>query len=213
MEDACQHFIVQKALSGARKLNPSSDMRLPITVPILEILISRTNYVTQSYYESLLLKAIMSLAFYALLRPGEFTVSANTLLMNSLQLFQDHLEITFFRFKHCEGPPVTISIKKQPGPSCPVKLMKAYVALRGRKHGPIFCYPTREGISYQQFNTWYRSLLLLCNISGKYNGHSFRIGAATLAASRGMTATMIQNMGRWRSTAYSRYIRVPHFTI
>jgi hypothetical protein len=38
--------------------------------------------------------------------------------------------------------------------------------------------------------------------------HSFRIGAATLAAAQGKSSEQIRVMGRWKTTAYSRYIRL-----
>ena len=45
--------------------------------------------------------------------------------------------------------------------------------------------------------------------ASEFNGHSFRIGAATTAASRGMEDSMIKTLGCWESDAYQRYVRIP----
>ena len=43
----------------------------------------------------------------------------------------------------------------------------------------------------------------------KFAGHSFRIGAALTAASRGVEDSLIKTLGRWRSSAYLLYVRIP----
>ena len=43
----------------------------------------------------------------------------------------------------------------------------------------------------------------------KFAGHSFRIGAASTAASRGVEDSLIKTLGRWRSSAYLLYVRIP----
>ena len=42
-----------------------------------------------------------------------------------------------------------------------------------------------------------------------YNTHSFRIGATTTAKAMGIADVHIQLLGRWRSSAYQDYIKMP----
>ena len=46
-----------------------------------------------------------------------------------------------------------------------------------------------------------------------YAGHSFRIGAATTAAQRGVQDSLIKTLGRWESSAYMTYIRTAPETL
>ena len=42
-----------------------------------------------------------------------------------------------------------------------------------------------------------------------FNSHSFRIGAATTAAARGLEDSHIKILGSWESLAYLRYVKIP----
>ncbi len=46
-----------------------------------------------------------------------------------------------------------------------------------------------------------------------FSSHSFRIGAATSAAQKGLTKHQIQTLGRWSSEAFQSYIRTDQFHI
>ena len=55
-----------------------------------------------------------------------------------------------------------------------------------------------------------RLALTSCGLnSSRYKGHSFRIGAASFAADRGMSDAQIRALGRWKSSAFLKYIRLP----
>ena len=40
-----------------------------------------------------------------------------------------------------------------------------------------------------------------------YSGHSFRTGAATTAARKGLQVSQIKQLGRWKSNAFLRYLK------
>ena len=42
----------------------------------------------------------------------------------------------------------------------------------------------------------------------KFNSHSFRIGAATTAAAKGLEDCIIKTLGRWESAAYLKYVKI-----
>ena len=60
-----------------------------------------------------------------------------------------------------------------------------------------------------QFASILAKTLKFCNINnGQFRSHSFRIGAATEAAMRGIPDVVIKQWGRWKSGAYTSYIRL-----
>lgn len=84
--------------------------------------------------------------------------------------------------------------------------------------------PSFKGTSFPVFR-WLSCVTFLCFQklsevikfigldSKQYKGHSFRIGAATHAAQVGFSENAIQNMGRWKSDAVKRYIRIGSFSV
>ena len=60
------------------------------------------------------------------------------------------------------------------------------------------------------FVTWLREALVNAGLeSQQYSGHSFRAGAASTAAAMGLEDSLIKTLGRWESSAYLIYLRLP----
>ena len=93
---------------------------------------------------------------------------------------------------------------------CPVSLMMAFLARRGTHNGPLFMFEDGSYLTRSRFVCELKKALSAAGINAeKYNGHSFRIGAATTAAEKGIEDSIIQTLGRWKSTAYLLYVRLP----
>ena len=94
---------------------------------------------------------------------------------------------------------------------CPVRALQTYLSRAPTDYaGPLFCYSNGVPLSRSQFTKERRILLAQGgHHPAHYAGHSFRIEAATTAASQGLLHWLIQTLGRWSSDCYLRYIRTP----
>jgi hypothetical protein len=93
---------------------------------------------------------------------------------------------------------------------CPVVAMLRYLAVRGVDNGPLFRMADGTTLTKAVLVQKVRGALTRAGIDPThYAGHSFRIGAATTAAASGIDDATIQQLGRWRSDSYVRYIRTP----
>lgn len=79
------------------------------------------------------------------------------------------------------------------------------------KPGPLFQHEDGRLLTKQMFGKWVGEKLggLGVQQAQEYSGHSFRVDAATTAAAAGVQDSIIKAMGRWDSTAYLIYIRLP----
>ena len=223
-EDPTQNFVVKRALQGFQKLKGKHDTRLPITPSVLNRLVNSLSQCTASYYQRCLFKAMFLLAFHAFLRVGEITSTGKNVIDISAVNFTDcvneipqGMSLTLTDFKHHNGkPPVTFQMQANHSNKdlCVVTAMWEYLQVRGSDQGPLFMYQDKTPISRHTFNQQLKISLNFCEYDTTcYKGHSFRIGAATWAKSKGIADDKIQLFGRWKSDAYRKYIRIPLMNI
>ena len=94
--------------------------------------------------------------------------------------------------------------------SCPMQLLLDYLALRGNQQGALFLTQVRTPVTRDAFALQLSEAIRFCGLDpARYKGHSFRIGAASYAAEQGMSDSQIRTLGRWKSNAFHKYIRVP----
>ena len=84
------------------------------------------------------------------------------------------------------------------------------MVVRGNSPGMLFRFQDGTPLTKSRFTQKFRQLLSQAGMDPTmYAGHSFRIGAATTAAARGVEDSLIQTLGRWKSSAYLTYVRLP----
>lgn len=171
-----------------------------------------------SVFEQTLFRAMYSLAFHALLRVGEYTVtdtSAHVIQFKALT-FQIKgqailsCDITLPHYKHSLKS-ATLHISKSCIPAiCPVENLVRYCHIRSTKDGPLFLTENGTAVTSRQFS---RGLKISIQDLGLpphlYTPHSFRIGGASFAQQCNYSESRIQSLGRWKSQAFRKYLRTP----
>ena len=211
--DPTNSFFIEKIKAGLRK-TLVADRRIPITHEMLLKILQAVDYTADSKYLALMFKALFSLMFHAFLRIGEVTHSPHNISYNNIVIDHKTVAVTFVSFKHHVGDPVTVVIATNPSKSCPVKLLNQYLALRGKLYGPLFCMPGAVAVTPGMLREMLRRSTIFAKLPSQLiKPHSFRIGAATQAASKGASDQQIRSLGRWKSDAYKKYIRNLQFSI
>ena len=135
------------------------------------------------------------LAFYAFLRIGEMTFSLsspdNILKISDVKIRCQTVEISLRNYNHSHGQgPKRLILKKQSDKSlCPVTSLNNYLSYRGHLAGHLFITQLGKPLIRAYFSVIFKSCLRATTTSVKadeYNTHSFRVGAASWAAMKGM---------------------------
>lgn len=216
-EDPTRSFILSKALRGWARLRPAAaDVRRPIDRRLLRDMLGVLPVVAESSFEALLFGLAFSAAFFGAFRVGELVAaskrSVNTGLMwADVSVREDAILCRLPRSKTDQlGRGRWVTLNAQPDdPACPVGLAASYS--RSRPSGGSQWLLHRDGAPLTRFQ--FGAVLKVClsqlGLEGKeYGTHSFRIGAATCAAVAGLPAADIQALGRWRSGAFKKYVRL-----
>lgn len=212
--DPTKHFLVGKVLEGMKRQNNNRDVRMPITLEILNQILHKLPVVCQDTYETSLFSAAFTLAYYALLRVGELALSKGNSPDRIIQV--QHISIQhsiinlLIKYSKTDqlGKGTHLRINATDTQFCPVKIMNKYLQVRPNVTGPLFCHYSGQPLTRYQFSSVLAKALQVLGINSKYyKSHSFRIGAATMLAQQGLSEQAIQASGRWHSQAYRSYIR------
>ena len=84
-----------------------------------------------------------------------------------------------------------------------------YLQRRGNDSGPLIRFVDKSPLTREKLNSRLQRIIAAGGWQGRYTLHSFRVGAATTAASLGFPDYLIKALGRWSSEAYQVYIKLP----
>lgn len=167
-------------------------------------------------FSKIMFQAMFLFAFNAFARIGEITLAAspeNNLQLSDIAVEGDkshkEVHVTFQRFKHntnCSRH--RIMFGHGPTRISASQSLEEYLKVRGNGSGPLLVNSDNSPVTRSQFDTQLHACLKFCKLdSSRYKGHSFRIGAASLAAEQGYSDAKICAMGRWKSSAFRKYVR------
>ena len=211
-------------IKGFRKLSGGKARpRLPITPPILEKL--RKYWASSSELErhdSTMLWAASCMCFFGFLRTGEVVVPSDSGYDPAVHLSYGDVKVDRIRspsyievtIKASKTDPFRKGVNVYLGATgvalCPVASILSYMVSRGSRPGPFFTFSDQRPLTRDRLVKEVRQAMRASGIDDRlYSGHSFRIGAATTAASCGLQDSIIKTLGRWESAAYTIYIRTP----
>ena len=209
---------VLKGVKRQKGVQPSRP-RLPITPAILRAMRSYWSPQVDNFNVSMFWDACC-VGFFGFLRAGEFTVASAATYDPAVHLSVEDVSVDSREapsrvrliIKQSKTDPfrtgAVVFLGRTTNDLCPVAAVLAYLARRGSTPGPLFILADGSPLSRQRLFLELRQALSASGITcDAFSGHSFRIGAATTAAAKGIEDSAIRTLGRWRSDAYHRYIR------
>ena len=216
---------LQYVLRGVKKHESESGSgtreRLPVT-PCILLQIRSVWEPTGTEWSTKLLWAACCLAFFGFMRAGELTAPSTStydpavhLCVGDIAIDDPHIPSRIqVSIKQSKTDPfrrgVQLCIGKTGTKLCPVAALLDFLSVRGSTAGFLFRYEDGSLLTRQRLVSAVRAALENAGLDqSRYCGHSFRIGAATEAARKGIEDSVIKTLGRWKSLAYLEYIKIP----
>ena len=171
--------------------------------------------------------AAFNLAFFAFLRCSEFTYAGVHKFYQHFDLCTDCIA---FRPNLASPQRITVHLKSsktdisRQGQSltiadtssalCAVAAMQKYFLLARPQQGPLFYFQSGRYLTRRVVSNLLKDSSRVAGLPYQcLKGHSFRIGAASVAAAAGLPDWLIKVLGRWSSDCYQLYIRTPQSTL
>ena len=164
--------------------------------------------------------------FFGFLRSGEATVPSQSTYNPTVHLSIDDIQlssasdpsIVVINIKASKTDPfkrrVSLHLGRTGMDLCPVSALLAYVARRRLSPGTLLIFEDGRFLTRELLVQEVRDALRQRGMDASvYAGHSFQIGAVTTAAAACIEDAVIKSLGRWKSTEYMQYVKLPRETL
>ena len=208
---------LQRLVKGIKQVKDSScPARLAITIELMRVIHQSLDFSNQ---DNVMIWAACCLGFFGFLRTGEFTV--NSVFNPDVHMTVSDVQAdsednpSFFKvsIKCAKTDPFRkncyIYVGRGDTPICPFVAINNYLEVRGSASGPLLLHRDGSPLSRQKLSCTLQPILHRAGFTGTHSGYSFRTGAATTAASRGVPDDMIKMLRRWSCDAYEVYSNTP----
>lgn len=216
---------LDQVMRGIKRVEAEKGITKRERLPISPSILMQLKWVWSSSghtHDTKMIWAACTLCFFAFMRAGKLTVPTGQAFDESA-----HLNVKDVAVDDTANPSmIQIRIKQSKTDSFrrgvslfigrtgaalgPVSAILDYLQRRGMSDGPLFRFEDGRPLTRQLFVQAVRGGLKIAGVDqDKYAGHSFRIGAATTAAARGVEDSIVKTLGRWESLAYLRYVKIP----
>lgn len=203
--------------------------RAPITMNVMKLLKIEIKNWDNSRENKALLWTVCTLAFAGCLRiheilckkrgsyDPEFTLLGSDVVIKPLDHHGERSSTIQVLLKSPKedriGRGKIIDVYQNGGPICPVRAMQRWLRLRTFSEGtaPMFRFEDGSCLTGRELNCLLKQFLgkHLDYEQGRFSSHSFRAGMATLLGTLGFRDEDIKALGRWSSSAYLEYLKLP----
>lgn len=206
-------------MTQAAERRGAARQRLPITPDMLRQIKVRWQLEPPSKDRIMLWAAFLT-CFFGFFRSGEICAKQSGAFDPSTDLSMDCvkvdnllnprvIQIRLAKSKTDQGREgAIINLPRTEDDLCPVAALLTWLVYRGNFPGPLFLFQSGAHLTRARLVEELRKAMERTGLEpNQFSGHSFRIGAATAAAARGIPDSQIKLLGRWKSAAFQLYLK------
>ena len=219
---SCDQVLLNSLSKACRLQNDKLKIRKPIRTKLLEqLLFELERYFKNQLFLEYLYKAIFVIAYYGLLRIGELTASDHVTKAKDVSIGTNKNKILIVLYtsktQDIYMHPQKIKISQigrweRNRFFCPFKIINRYLKLRGpyvHDHDQFFMFRDRSPVKAVHVRNILCLMIKKLGLNSKlFDCHSFRSGHASQLIKLGFTIEKIKRLGRWKSNAVYKYIKL-----